>query len=224
MSRFSYVPSTRTLRIVWMGIALLLVSLVAFLTVAVIAQSRELEQAAANDRDSKSDRDALHDAVDSLSASLEKANGKLVDAGEAPVVPEPAAEVPDVATQGSPGAPGEPGRPGPQGPRGPRGAAGSDGASGSTGDTGSRGEPGATGPAGAAGTDGEPGQDGAQGPAGPPGPPGPAGEPGPVGPAGEDGLSAFPFTFAFTVPGAVPGAATTYTVTCAADGCSVSES
>lgn len=44
-----------------------------------------------------------------------------------------------------------------------------------------------------------------------------------IGPAGPAGQSAFPFTFAFTVQ-QNPAQSTTYTVTCTADGCAVSQS
>ena len=58
------------------------------------------------------------------------------------------------------------------------------------------------------------------------GEPGPAGEQGPAGPAGadgKDGQSPFPFAFTFVVQNN-PAQSTAYTVTCTADGCTVTES
>jgi len=116
--------------------------------------------------------------------------------------------------QGIPGLPGDNGEPGEDGSPGP---AGKDGASGQDGPPGPAGEPGAPGAS---------GQDGAAGPAGEAGPQGTQGEPGAQGPQGEpgkDGASPFPFSFTFTVPPAIIGdPPNTYTVSCAADGCTVS--
>lgn len=95
---------------------------------------------------------------------------------------------------------------GPVGKPGAIGPKGDPGAPGAHGEKGPQGEPGAS-------VTGAPGADGSQGPPGPEGPQGQAGEPGPQ---GEPGLSAFPFTFQFTIDGA------TYIVTCSTTVCDVS--
>jgi hypothetical protein len=139
---------------------------------------------------------------------------------------EPAADVEEVVPEA-----GDP-LPGPRGIPGLPGIDGRDGRNGK--DSKVPGPRGATGAPGSDGTDGKNGRDGKDsevpGPAGPTGPPGPAGPagkdstaPGPQGPAGKDGQSAYPFEFTFTVE-RNPGQSTTYTVTCRADGCSVSSS
>ena len=100
-----------------------------------------------------------------------------------------------------------------------------------------RGAHGTTGSAGTDGQNGTDGQDGAPGPAptadqiaaavndyctGHDNCRGPAGTDGKDGVDGKDGQSAFPFTFTFTVQNN-PAQSTTYTVTCTADGCTVTE-
>lgn len=105
---------------------------------------------------------------------------------------------------------GEPGPAGATGPAGPRG------------EQGARGPRGPAGAPGASGEDGAPGATGEPGPAGPQGPAGPAGAQGERGPEGPAGQDPWPFTFAFTVQ-TLTGS-TTYTVTCAAAGCTVTES
>jgi hypothetical protein len=118
----------------------------------------------------------------------------------------------------SPGSPPEvitiPGITGPQGVPGPDGRDGARGPRGFTGLDGPAGPPGAPGADGAPGAPGAAGEPGPVGPAGPEGPQGPAGEP------GKDGADAWPFTFVFTVE-TTPATTTTYTVTCTADGCTV---
>jgi len=194
-----WVPSRRILAVVTgVAVACVLGLMVLLIAVAVM-QSDQLEEAAENDRESRADRAELHAAVDELAGALAKANDRLIDAGRQPVT-EPAPPV--VA-----GPAGEQGEVGPAGPRGPVGARG---------------------PAGKRGVPGEPGEDGAVGPAGPQGPAGPAGaqgergEPGPKGEQGPAGKDPWPFTFSFTVEGLT--SSTTYTVTCAAVGCSVATS
>jgi hypothetical protein len=103
---------------------------------------------------------------------------------------------------------------------GPRGAPGADGRDGARGPRGFTGLDGPAGPSGAAGTDGAPGADGVDGEPGAVGQAGPEGPQGPAGEPGKDGASAYPFTFVFTVETS-PVTTTTYTVTCAADGCTV---
>lgn len=200
MSRINYVPSTRTLRFVWFAAAVVFGALVLGLLAVVVSQSHDLDQAARNDRESKADREQLHDSIDDLAAMLGEANKRLADAGKAPVVGDDEV-APDVPVPGPRGPAGEPGR---RGERGPAGVPGSDGSDGRPGKTGGPGPAGPTGPS---------------GPAGPPGPPGATGE---RGPAGEPGPSPYPFTFTFVVDNY--GQSTTYTVTCAASGCSVERS
>ena len=219
----SYVPSNRVLRIVWSTAAVVFVALLVGLSVAVIGQSAQLDRAAVVDEESKADRAALHDAVRAQQDALDEANTRLVDAGESPVATP--STVPEALA-------GPTGARGPSGPSGPAGEDGADGASGRPGAVGPSGPAGATG-TGAPGAAGQEGAAGDTGPQGPAGDRGPSGEPGPAGlagadgapgPAGADGASAFPFSFTFTVPGALPGTATTYAVTCVVDGCSVVES
>lgn len=200
MSRLrAWVPSTRTVTAAMVTAAVLGVGLFVLLLVLVIGQKVQLDQAAQNDEESRSDRAELHAAVDHLATALARANDRLIDAGRSPVVP-PAA--------GPAGVPGPAGAPGLEGPRGPVGARGP---AGDPGDRGKAGRPGAAGPA------------GAQGPQGPVGPAGPAGPTGPQGERGPAGADPWPFTFAFTVQ-TNPVQATTYTVMCTADGCTVTES
>lgn len=229
MPRIAYVPSTRLLRWVWTVAAVLVVGLVVLLTVAVVEQSRQLDQAALNDADSKRDRDALHGAIDAQAEALAEANGKLIDAGEPPVatpsaIPSTSASTGATGERGLRGPSGTEGDRGARGPAGGRGLAGKPGPpgpGGATGAAGARGEPGPSGSSGSDGARGEPGPQGERGPAGEPGAPG---APGAAGAPGADGQSAYPFTFVFTVPGVVPGDDTTYTVTCLADGCMVATS
>lgn len=219
-----YVPTPRVLRIVWTTAGALALALMVALAIAVVNQSGDLDRAAANDRDSKADRERLHEEIDEAVAALNEANERLMNAGEAPVDPEkvkgnagPRGATGLSGPRGKPGPPGKSGAPGKDGSQGRPGASvtGPPGSPGSPGADGDDGPPGAAGPPGKDGKDGAPGKDGAQGPAGPQGPPGVT---------GETGASAFPFSFTFTVPGAIPGTSTTYSVACSVDGCAVSES
>lgn len=205
MSRFRYVPSDRVLRGGMWVLAVLGVGVLLLTLLAVVWLAQENGELKDQDTQSRADRAQLHGAVDDLATALVKANSRLVDAGEAPVAEPDASEVS-----------GDPGPIGPQGPQGEPGLMGQRGAVGPIGPRGATGLRGLTGAAGAAGS---------TGPAGPPGPAGSAGEPGArgeQGPQGPPGADPWPFTFSFTVD-EVTGP-TTYTVTCAADGCSVNES
>ena len=125
--------------------------------------------------------------------------------------------------QPSPGPQGIPGLTGPAGPQGPTGSTGpvgNRGQRGPVGATGPQGERGGTGPAGPMGEPGPQGEQGPAGAAGADGKDGKDGAPGADGQDGKDGQSAFPFTFSFVVENN-PAQSTTYTVTCAADGCTV---
>lgn len=123
--------------------------------------------------------------------------------------------------QGVRGPQGPPGAQGPQGPPGPQGKPGTNGITPACWFDASK----CVGPNGAAGKDGSNGADGTDGSQGPPGPQGEQGDPGPqgpVGPAGQDGAKGdkgdpgYPFTFVFSVPGALPSdPATTYSCTVA---------
>lgn len=228
MPKISYVPSNRTLRIVWSTVAVVAVCLLVGLAVAVMEQSAQLERAAAVDQESKADRARLHAGLEAQQEAFDEANSRLVDAGQAPVA------VPSAVPEALEGPAGETGERGPVGPAGPAGVPGQDGEDGADGrpgrpgTDGAAGTPGAAGSTGQAGSRGETGATGSQGDRGPAGEQGPAGPVGPQGPAGADGVpgaSAYPFTFVFTVPGVVPGdPGTTYTVTCQPEGCSVSAS
>jgi len=138
----------------------------------------------------------LKDDVGGLDKALDKANLKLVNAGEQPVAVPP-------TTSGPQGIPGLQGDTGPQGQAGPRGPIGP------RGQTGPAGPPGSPGIDGKDGAAGEPGATGAEGPMGPAGPAGEAGPLGPQGPKGDDGEpgrgiaslscdSATPFTLTVT--------------------------
>lgn len=202
MSRLrGWVPSPRVVTVAMITAALLAVGLFVLLLALVIGQKVRLDQAARNDAESQSDRAELHAAVDDLATALAKANARLVDAGRQPVT-DPGPVLPGPA--------GEPGATGAQGPAGDRGPQGWPGRPGKPGAAGQDGATGAQGPA------------GAEGPPGPAGPQGERGEPGPKGDQGPAGPGPWPFTFNFTVR-TLTGS-TTYTVTCAAEGCTVTES
>lgn len=180
-----------------LGVGVLLLTLV-----AVVWLARENSELENQDTQSRADRAELHATLDDLASALNRANDRLVDAGEPPVTAP--APTPEAGEQGEPGATGPRGVPGATGPQGEPGRAGRTGAAGASGQTGP------------AGSDGEPGPPGPQGPAGPQGE---RGEQGPQGPQGEAGPSPWPFTFSFTVQ-TLTGS-TTYTVTCNAGGCTV---
>jgi len=191
-------PSERIIR--WgavllpvLGFAVFLLTIAALLWVASENDSleRRTDASDADRADLRADLEAQQDALD-------KANRRLIKAGEKPVT-EP---TPEAGPQGIPGLQGPPGEDGEPGPPGRRGRAGEDGTDGAT------------------GTNGRNGQDGERGPMGPPGP---AGVDGTNGRDGEDGQSAFPFTFTFTVQ-QNPLQSTTYTVTCTVEACTVAES
>jgi hypothetical protein len=193
-------PSERVIR--WgkillplLGFAVFLLLLAAFLWVSSENDSLERRTDASDvDRaDLRADLEAQQDA-------LEKANRRLIKAGEKPV----AGPAPLVGPQGIPGLQGPPGEDGVPGFPGRRGRAGEDGTDG------------------ASGVDGTAGQDGARGLMGPPGPAGADGTPGQDGEDGEDGQSAFPFAFSFTVRTS-PLQSTTYTVICTVDACTVTD-
>jgi hypothetical protein len=193
-------PSERIIR--WgkvllplLGFAVFILLLAAFLWVA-----SENDDLARRTDASDADRADLRADLEAQQDALEKANRRLIKAGEKPVI-GPAPLV---------GPPGIPGIPGLQGPPGPQGPPGRDGLNGQDGD---RGPAGQTGRAGLAGQDG---QDGGTGSAGEDGQDGRDGAP------GEGGQSAFPFTFTFTVRTS-PLQSTTYIVTCMVDGCTVTE-
>lgn len=117
---------------------------------------------------------------------------------------------PVVGPAGPRGPQGPTGPQGPIGPRGPQGTAGADGA------TGTAGSDGAVGPSGQKGDKSDKGDRGEKGDPGPKGDPGAKGDP---------GVSAYPFSFTFTVPGSVGSPETTYIVTCSAPGsCAVQTS
>lgn len=178
-----YVPSTRVLRVVWVGVAVLAVGLLILLLVAVAVMSQRLDEAARNDRESKADRAALHDALE----ALEQANDRLRSVGELPVPTPDASDEPVAGPAGERGPMGLTGPQGERGPAGPPGPVGPPGPQGVPGEDGRPGEVGPPGPAGPAGPRGEPGPAGPrgeQGPKGEPGPAGPQGELGPQGPAG----------------------------------------
>lgn len=196
-------PSPRAVRIAWAVVVVAALLLVGWLIVTVLHLSEQNKDAAA--------RDAAQDDA------LTKANSRLIDLGAQPV-PTP-----------SPGPAGEPGVTGPTGPagltgaQGPQGIQGPRGAVGPTGARGLRGNLGPIGLRGEMGPQGEKGEAGAQGPAGERGSEGPQGPAGADGKDGADGQDAFPFTFRFKVQ-TNPAQSTIYTVTCTADGCTVTES
>jgi hypothetical protein len=186
--------SRRTVFVAWALVAVLFLLLIVWLVAT-----------AAHLTDQVHETQSVNQAQDS---ALAEANRRLIEAGERPVpTPEPG----PVGQSGDPGPVGPQGLAGPVGPRGPRGA---------TGDVGPRG---AMGRPGTDGTDGATGATGPQGPAGPAGADGTNGTDGKDGVDGMDGASPFPFTFQFTVQ-TNPAESTTYTVTCTADGCTVTES
>jgi hypothetical protein len=198
--------SKRSVRIAWGVVLILVFMLAAWLIATLLRQSDQIRET-----------QAVNQAQDS---ALAEANRRLIEAGERPV------PTPSPGPAGEPGSVGPSGPPGPRGPAGPRGLLGTQGARGLQGIRGALGEEGAEGATGATGAQGPKGETGATGVTGPQGPAGPAGADGTDGTNGadgKDGASPFPFTFRFTVQNN-PAQSTTYTVTCTADGCTVSES
>lgn len=176
------VPSRRGLTVGAWVVALLTLTLIVWMLWLLFTLQ-------AADEESRADRERLGSQVTEQGqllaeqqAKLDKANERLVDAGERPVT------VPPEVVEGVAGQPGERGDVGPPGPRGFPGLDGRDGLDGKDGARGFTGERGATGAPGRDGEDGSDGQDGApgapgeRGATGPPGPQGPGGPPGPQGP------------------------------------------
>lgn len=190
-------PSPRAVRWAWFAVAAVAVLLIGWLIVTVLNLSAHKDDEAA--------RDAAQDDA------LTKANNRLISLGAQPV-PAP-----------SPGPAGEPGTVGATGPAGPSGPPGPEGGRGNVGPRGPRGAMGRPGIDGIDGQDGIDGTDGADGAKGDTGPAGADGKDGADGADGKDGQSPFPFQFSFVVDNN-PAQSTTYTVTCTADGCTVSES
>lgn len=85
MYRVNYVPSSRVLRWVWAGVALIALVLVSALLVVVVDQSDDLDKVARDAAEAKSARADLRGAVDELSDALALANERLVKAGKTPV-------------------------------------------------------------------------------------------------------------------------------------------
>lgn len=206
-------PSRRALTIgVWV-IVVLVIAIIAAMMVLIVQLTKDTQELEQRTDASRADRNAMRHDLDTQQAALAEANRRLRRAGEDPVSTPEAKDdpvekiIPLPGPRGLRGLPGEDGRDGSDGRtvRGENGSAGSSGADGESGAPGAKGDTGAPGPA---------------GPAGEPGPAGPGGPAGPPGPAGPAGQSAFPFTFSFTVQ-QNPAQATTYTVTCRADGCTV---
>lgn len=216
MPRFSYVPSHRTVRIVWYAATFVGLLLLLWLLWTVVHQGQRLEDAedarralaVQTQRQAEIAADTASDAERLADQIRELGEKPVVDPGPWPVVPGPA---------GASGPPGPPGRAGDQGDRGPvgdRGPAGPQGERGAVGATGDRGPRGLPGEQGIPGPQGERGETGPAGPAGPAGERGPQGEPGP---AGADGVDAVPFTFTFTVQ-VNPAQSQTYRCTITAPG------
>ena len=199
------IVTKRAARIAWTVVAVLAALLAGWLVYTVVHQSDQIRH-----------EQGVNTAQDN---SLAEANRRLIEAGEKPVPtpePGPAGEAGQVGPQGPAG---PPGATGPTGSTGPRGHAGKAGVNGERGMTGA---PGARGAIGLPGPQGERGEKGDAGPQGPAGPAGRDGQNGTDGQDGKDGQSAFPFQFSFTVQ-TTPAQSTTYTVTCTADGCTVTE-
>lgn len=210
MPRINYVPSHRTVRLVWTvtgaGAALLIVWLVwavASTSEHLDRADRTLEQTTARLDEAQSERRQLVRTAESNAEAAAALARQVRALGEKPVIQ------PSTLPSPVPGPQGMPGVQGPVGPAGLLGPIGPAGPQGIPGLMGPQGDPGPAGPVGAAGVPGPKGDPGDVGPAGPQGPAGERGPQGPTGPAGED---AFPFTFTFTVE-TTPATSTTYTCT-----------
>lgn len=212
----SYVPSHRTVRLVWCAAGAGVVLLIVWLVWAVATTSQHLDQADRTLEETTTrldqaqvERQQLVRTAESNAEAAAALARQVRALGEKPVVQ------PSTLPTPLPGPPGQPGTQGPQGPAGPAGLlgpVGPVGPQGIPGLMGPQGEPGPTGPAGADGAPGPKGDPGAMGPEGPTGPAGPPGDRGPQGPAGPAGEDAFPFTFTFTVQ-TNPAQSQTYTCT-----------
>jgi hypothetical protein len=120
MPRITYVPSVRTVRLVWYVVAAGVVALVAWLVWAVAVTSQRLDDAENARADREEQVSALVEQQAHLSEAAER-NSEIAEAlaqqvrqlGERPVVQ------PTATPQVIPGPIGEPGRRGPMGPVGP---------------------------------------------------------------------------------------------------------
>lgn len=198
-----------------MGVAMLLVTLAAFVAVRESNEAKtDVDVLEYNSAQRAIRVDNLEKALEAQRAQFEACKDKKSNApGCRQAIAPPADNVGPVVVEGAPG---------PAGPQGLQGVPGRDGVDGDDG----VGIPGA---AGANGKDGV-GIDGSDGQPGSPGAPGKDGQPGPPGKDGKDGTngkdapSPFPFSFSFTIPGDELTPPTTYTITCDVVGCVVEQS
>lgn len=211
MPRLNYVPSHRTVRLVWYAAAFVGLLLLLWLIWTVVHQGQRLEDAEAARRElAAQTREQAAQAAENATTAETLAD-QIRALGERPLVDPDPYSPPIPGPAGASGPPGPPGRAGDPGDRGPAGPQGERGPVGATGDRGPRGLPGEQG---IPGPQGERGETGPAGPAGPQGERGPQGEPGP---AGTDGTDAVPFTFTFTVQ-VNPAQSQTYRCTITAPG------
>lgn len=174
------VPSTRTLAVLAWVVGLLVLGLVAYLLLSLSRLGGDYDQLEERADTGRADRADLREDLTEQQAALDKANRRLINAGEQPVT-EP--DLPQQGEQGLPGLRGlscveELGLTACQGPRGATGRQGKGGQDGEDGRT-------------VVGPQGEPGES-VTGPQGPPGesitgPPGPKGDTGPAGANGAPG-------------------------------------
>lgn len=161
------VRSKNTLQKVLLGLLLLIVAWIIWVTVAAIVKQGQTAESAGQGQDLATQVQAKCQQGGDIARQLGKLCQDAADLKATPV----------------PGATGAQGVPGPAGPAGPKGDKGDPG----VGVTGAQGVPGQTGPGGPVGDTGQPGTAGQDGTQGPAGPKGDTGATGPAGPQGETG-------------------------------------